>query len=273
MLKLKLQAVRYVVTLILILIGLVLLYSAFRAYRAEDSPITWYGKKNGEYMFFLQNRNNNALLNTKQLFSGGQVNSPPVVVVDKKKRNFVVWTIREQDSVRMAFRLIDGNRIHQPNFIHPSLRYVMAPHMAVDPSGVIWLTFSGSNGDDDDDIYLSSWSDGEWAPPQRVNTDDDLPDVLPVVGVGRTGEIWVRWLGFDGEQYRQYYSSWNGEQWSREQVRRMPDTLYESANARLKVANMKTRKDPHSESISYFDSEAEIQVWSDIYKQMYQKTW
>lgn len=272
MLNLHLLPVRQLVTLILILLVSIFSHYAFRAYEADESAVVWYGSKGGEHMFIVRNRNNNVALETKQFFSDGPVNSPPVVVFDNKKRYFVVWTIRKHDSVQLAFRLIDGNRVKQPNFINPPLRYTMAPHMAVDPSGVIWLTFSGSNSNDDD-IYVSSWSDGEWAPPQQVNTDDDLPDVLPVIGVGRTGEVWVRWHSFDGDRYRQYYSSWNGVKWSPEQARKMPDTIYELANARLKVANMTAKKSSHPESISYFDPEGEIQVWSSIYKQMYRKTW
>lgn len=254
--------------LTLTLIIPILLFPTFRAFGAEDSTVVWHGRKDGEHMLFLRHRRNGVWLETKEFFSDGAVNSPPVMVADRQKRNFVVWTLREHDSVRLAFRLIDGDRVSQPNFINTSFRYSMAPHMTVDPLGVVWLTFSGSNGDDDD-IYVSSWSNGEWAPPQQVNTDDDLPDVLPVIGVDRTGGVWIRWHSFDGDRYRQYYSRWNGEQWSPEQEGRMPDTLYKSVNARLRDANTTVKEGPHSESATYFDPRGEIQVWSSIYKEMY----
>lgn len=263
--KFSRPTVRSSVSLILTLI-ISLLCPALQASGAEDTVVVWHGRNEGGHMLFLRYRRNGAWLKTKQFFSEGPVNSPPVVVVDRQ-RNFVVWTIREHDSVRLAFRLIDDDKVMQSNFINPPLRYAMAPHMAVDPSGVVWLTFSGSNGDDD--IYVSSWSDGEWAQPQQVNADDDLPDVLPIIGVDRTGRVWIRWQGFDGDRYRQYYSRWDGEQWSPEEERRIPETLYESVNARLKTAKMKVNEAPPPESVSYFDTGGEIQVWSSIYKQMY----
>ena len=92
-----------------------------------------------------------------------------------------------------------------------------APASIVDPQGVIWLVWAGTD-ETDDDIYFSRWINNHWQKPKMVNTNDAWPDILPSIIIDSQNQISASWLGYDGDAYVRYSSSWTGKKWSHETV-------------------------------------------------------
>ena len=91
----------------------------------------------------------------------------------------------------------------------------LAASTIVDANGDTWLVWSGTDSTDDD-IYYARWKEGRWTIPQRVNSDNDWPDIQPELSLNTTGLPQVTWNGFDGQVYRQFNSEWDGKKWNPE---------------------------------------------------------
>lgn len=89
------------------------------------------------------------------------------------------------------------------------------PTIIIDHKGTPWLAWAGYDGNDDD-IYYTFWNGNEWISPGKVNTDDDWPDTLPKLALNKEGSPELRWSGFNGSKYVQYFSTWDGSKWSEE---------------------------------------------------------
>ncbi|HSR33767.1 MAG TPA: GDSL-type esterase/lipase family protein [Anaerolineae bacterium] len=87
--------------------------------------------------------------------------------------------------------------------------------------GTVWLAWVGFDGSDDE-IFVSRWDGKAWLPPQQVNADDDDPsfyDLEPQLAVGRDGQPWVVWTGYQaGLDDEIFASHWTGDGWTPEQM-------------------------------------------------------
>jgi hypothetical protein len=74
---------------------------------------------------------------------------------------------------------------------------------------VVWAGYDGS----DDDIFWSRRVDGTWSEPQRLHTDNQVPDILPTVTtIGDSAA--AAWNFFDGNDYRIRTATWTGTGWA-----------------------------------------------------------
>lgn len=149
-----------------------------------------------------------------KISDGNENNVKPAIITDKNGTTWIVWTSidsREQTS-QLMFSRLDDETWSVPETIETGLSTNTAASLASDQDDVVWLVWAGYDGQDDD-IYFSRWRENQWDAPEIVNEDNANPDLLPVVGVEKGGNIWVIWTGFDGESYRSYKSRWNGDVW------------------------------------------------------------
>jgi len=77
------------------------------------------------------------------------------------------------------------------------------------------MTFCGA-GEGVDDVFVSRWSGSGWETPVTISSKDQWPDILPVLTLDDNGQPVISWQGFNGEQYVQYQSHWDGSGWSAE---------------------------------------------------------
>jgi lysophospholipase L1-like esterase len=87
--------------------------------------------------------------------------------------------------------------------------------------GALWLAWVGFDGTDDE-IFASYWNGKSWLPPQQVNADDDDPyfyDLEPQLAVGRDGQPWVVWTGYQAGLDDEIFASQRvGDGWTPEQT-------------------------------------------------------
>ena len=102
----------------------------------------------------------------------------------------------------------------QPEIV-ANTQNVWGPSIIIDNKGTPWLAWAGYDGIDDD-IYYTFWNGNAWKTPEKVNTDDDWPDTLPILALNNQGAPEVRWSGFNGSKYIRYFSTWDGNRWSQE---------------------------------------------------------
>ena len=73
----------------------------------------------------------------------------------------------------------------------------------------VWAAF---DGDDDEIVWSRSTAVGEWSKPQPI-TANSVPDVTPALIATEKGAI-VAWSAYDGNDYRIFTSSFDGESWT-----------------------------------------------------------
>ncbi len=66
---------------------------------------------------------------------------------------------------------------------------------------------------EDYEIYFSSLRNGQWSPKTKLSNHRAM-DLLPSVGSGIDGTIWVVWFAAHGSISDLYYSMFDGENWS-----------------------------------------------------------
>lgn len=181
----------------------------------SEAEVAWFEPRGSGYDVLLKRRINGRWQDTLVVNSDGAVNTHPMVAGDARGRSFVIWTVWEEDAVKLLFSVVEGDQTGLPRNIPPVRQYNMAPHVVVDGDGWVWLAWS-AEVPDDADIFVTRWDGAGWVAPQQVNSEDDWPDIVPVLGVGTDGQPWVCWMGYDGNRYERFCSYFDGASWSAE---------------------------------------------------------
>ncbi|MFC1668534.1 SGNH/GDSL hydrolase family protein [Chlamydiota bacterium] len=77
---------------------------------------------------------------------------------------------------------------------------------------VVWVGVPGVS----DEIYYAALKSTGWTKEQSISTEDSWPDNDPVVRVLEDGVKMVVWSGYDGENYRLFYTRMADEKWEKE---------------------------------------------------------
>lgn len=140
-------------------------------------------------------------------------NVTPSVARSSDGRIWVVWTTLLAGEAKLSLCHSQGDGWSAPSIIDTGMRSNTAPGILVDAEGVLWLVWSGNNGSNDD-IYVMRHDGKGWSGVERVHPANDVPDVLPSIENGPDGMPLVKWSRFSDGQYRVFYASWQGKQWS-----------------------------------------------------------
>lgn len=98
----------------------------------------------------------------------------------------------------------------------PFFDSVCQPKITADITGKIWVFWSGK-AKGKDNILSVYWDGNMWSAPSQLNKENDVPHILPDVGLDANGLPWVTWCSHDGQDYDIFYSSWNGHKWSEQE--------------------------------------------------------
>jgi hypothetical protein len=74
---------------------------------------------------------------------------------------------------------------------------------------VVWTAFDGQ----DDEVLWSLLTDKHWSHPRRLDSDNRVPDVAPVLAVA-SGGVLAAWNRLEGDAYRVAYARFDGRSWS-----------------------------------------------------------
>lgn len=180
--------------------------------------LVWSKKGVHGYDVHITRRSNSKWSKPEQLSFSDNEEILPTVAFTPSGRIWVVWSeITGGLSGRLRYRSFFNGQWHSPKYVDTNTSSDFAASTIVDINGDIWLVWSGTDASDDD-IYYARWHQTEWTPPKRVNTDDEIPDVLPKLALNIYGMPQVTWTGFDGHQYKTFSSEWDGKRWGSELI-------------------------------------------------------
>jgi hypothetical protein len=190
---------------------------------------TWVDQVDGEDVVFISRHAGGQWSARETVSSRGGVNVVPAVTTVGATDLVAVWTNYSGPQAMIRYRrLLDGVWSEETQY-HSGLSSNTAPTVAQDDDGRLWMVWSGFSGISDD-IYYTTWEGGTFAPAQAI-TSNDVPDVLPVLGVdGESGRPWVQWQQFADQGYVWVESTWDGAAWT-EAVPVSAEVVEESARA------------------------------------------
>lgn len=142
-------------------------------------------------------------------------NGHPVIDAGKNGKRVLVWTAGSGNDYIIRYAVGKDDTWSEPESIPSQLKENLAPSVVIDRSGATWVVWSANDGGQDE-IYFSKYSEGGWTIPMRVNSGNDVPDILPVVTLNAKGKPQVTWQGYRHDDYVQLQSTWKGEAWSEE---------------------------------------------------------
>lgn len=177
--------------------------------------IVWAEFSDSHNEIFYQRFNGDDWDSKIQLTHDQNDNVAPSISVDDTGIAWIVWSVYQGSKAQLYYLTCDEKMsCSEPQIIPSYFSSNTGASVVIDNLGNPWLVWSASSRNEADEIIYSHWNGSEWSPPERISSKDNFPDVLPIIGLDRQGLPWVYWSGFDGRQYRKYFSSWDGSRWS-----------------------------------------------------------
>lgn len=139
-------------------------------------------------------------------------NLAPCIDTGKDGKKHLVWMAVDATGHRVKHAVLDQSRWSEPDVI-PTLPAVSgAPFVTIDDNGVVWVVFAGNDGEDDD-IYCTRLINGVWTVYQRVNADNDAPDIHPFIEITTQNQVVITWQGYRDNGYVTLQSVWENGAW------------------------------------------------------------
>jgi len=152
----------------------------------------------------------------------------PVIVTRETRLEGVAWLEgRDRQHLAVRYAAADGDGLASPVTVAPpgpgSQLALAAATLADGRTLLVWSGFDGH----DDEIWAAIGDGKSWSSPQRVASDNDVPDITPDV-VAVAGGALVAWNRFDGREYELVVARFDGRQFSTPERLGEPGSLYPS---------------------------------------------
>jgi len=235
---------------------------------AKKAVWTWVDKPEKGNTVFISRQVGDGWDTPQKISTGEGVNVVPTVTNTSGDNLMVVWTSYTGGQAQLHYRQVQGDILTEEKEFYTGLASNTAPSLSVDGSGKTWLVWAGFNGISDE-IYYSTWDGSSFTTPIAI-TDNNLPDVQPVLGIDdATGTLWVQWLQLTLNGSMKYEATWNGSAWN-EPVQiadsEAPATAKGATDSTLRVATKKigvpsTAADSTEETVKTADGgQLEIEI-------------
>lgn len=195
-----------------LLLGFVLAGAGFAM--SPQVLLVWGQKDNMKHNIYFSQQVDGKWATPIVLASGDHPNVLPTLIKNFRNEVWVVWIGLDNGKGTLRYRHLQNGEWGGVAEIQTSTETDMAPSLQVDAHGVAWLVWAGVDGDDD--IYFCHWTEAGWTVPQLLNLDDFWPDILPRLAINENRQLQVTWSGFNGKRYVDYFSIWDGQQWTLE---------------------------------------------------------
>lgn len=191
--------------------------SAETQVKVEQGDIVWSnGQGDGQQIYYsTYKKGKSAWSEPIQVTNDTYRNGHPVIDSGSDGKRVLVWTAATGSDYVVRYAVGKDASWSEPESIPSQLKENLAPSVVIDKSGTTWVAWSANDGGQDD-IYFARFAKGSWTIPQRVNSSNDVPDILPVITLNAEGTPEVTWQGYRHDAYVQLQSSWDGEKWSEE---------------------------------------------------------
>lgn len=185
--------------------------------KKSDGHIVWSQTSVNRYNLKMSSKHNNQWSAPEMIEESEKPIIVPTLSAKQGGDMFAAWTELNGDKGRIRYKLKRNGAWESSQELMTATSSDMAPASIIDSYGILWIVWSGTD-ETGDDIYFSRWIGDRWQTPQRVNTKDEWPDILPSITVDRSNRITTSWLGYNGERYVKYSCYWTGNNWSQENV-------------------------------------------------------
>ncbi|MDW7772698.1 MAG: hypothetical protein SCH71_07380 [Desulfobulbaceae bacterium] len=170
--------------------------------REMTAEMVWIGPEKTGNMVFYSYLQEDVWSKPLRLSHENLTNLVPTIASDRSNRTFVVWTVVTGGESFLHFVILRDGKIETgPLKIETGMATNMAPFLAEDYDGAIWLAWSGNNGTTSD-VYSSYWENNRWQPAKRVHEKNNVPDILPQLKADPEGTVSVSWNSFGADGYR-----------------------------------------------------------------------
>lgn len=174
---------------------------------------TWANKVGSDNMIFVSRNIGGTWTEPETVSTKGGLNVVPSVTSADGKNLFAVWSNYSGSQAQLRYRQLINGTWSEENEYYTGLTANMSASTAYNKSGKLWMVWAGYNGNSDE-IYYTTWNGSEFETARAI-TSNDVPDILPVLGIDAdTGNPWVQWKKFTPTGYQQYESTWNGSEWT-----------------------------------------------------------
>lgn len=183
----------------------------------NDGHIVWSHTSVNRYSLKMSSKHNNQWSAPEMIEESDNPIIVPTLSAKQGGDIFAAWTELNGDKGRIRYKIKRNGAWESSQELMTATSSDMAPAIIIDSFGVPWIVWSGTD-ETDDDIYFSRWIGNQWQPPERVNDNDEWPDILPSISVDSRNRITATWQGYNGERYVKYSCYWTGKNWSQENV-------------------------------------------------------
>lgn len=132
------------------------------------------------------------------------------VAQDGSDKAVVVWSEHKDDHWRLVSRSLDlkARRPGTATYVAPGGRRQLLQRITTDARGTPWLVWQEfTNGNFD--IFLSSYSDGNWSAPIKVS-ESRTNDWNPAIAAAPDGTLYLAWDSYDRGNYDVFLRSLHG---------------------------------------------------------------
>jgi hypothetical protein len=143
-------------------------------------------------------------------------NGHPTIDTGTDGRRWLVWAAGKNTDSALHYSVETNGTWSQAEVVPSTLKVNVSPSVLIDGSGRTWVVWSGNNGGQDE-IYCSHYTGKEWTTPVRVNSENEVPDILPVIALNAENIPQVTWYGYRDGAYVRLRSTLSGDSWSPEE--------------------------------------------------------
>lgn len=154
----------------------------------------------------------------ERLVTNTAENITPAITEGADGTVLLVWIARDasgQALLHYLVRFANGKKLQGQ--VDTGFTHNYSPTVLIDHRNTLWVAWASDDGTDED-IYVSRFVGRAWTPALRVNTDDDKPDIKPLLIQQPPGEVQVVWSGFDVAGYRPHQVTWQGTGFGAERI-------------------------------------------------------
>jgi hypothetical protein len=155
---------------------------------------------------------------TETLVSDEKENITPAITEGNDGTMLLAWISLDGNGrslVNYLIRYSDGREVQ--GILNTSFEHNYSPSVLSGGDNSLWLAWAADNGTDED-VYASHFVSGVWNGAQKLNADNNRPDVTPLLILDSAGRVTVSWsqLGANGYETRQ--TTWNGSSFGTEEA-------------------------------------------------------
>jgi hypothetical protein len=144
-------------------------------------------------------------------------NMYPVIDRDSTGTRWLFWTAYSNGRMELRYTSGRDGTWRESTTLADRMKTNISPSVVIDKEDTVWVAWSANDGGVDD-IYVAFKDKNSWSEPAMPHAPNDVPDILPEVGLEDSGNPEVTWQSLQNGALLTLTSRFSGEQWSEPEV-------------------------------------------------------